>query len=117
METETEIDTEALRKKAAHFAGNCDVLCLHALAQPLVDEMQNVIRYQQTIIDRELKAIEYVLNRIQNSESVSYVIGAGTETFGKLTEAKAIATGLDVEGIRNEVLPGSASIYRERRAA
>jgi hypothetical protein len=105
---------EELRKRALHFAGDCDVLCLHALAQPLVGEMQAAIRYQQAVIELQSEAINHVLQRIRYSHEVAHTLGAATETYQLLTEAYAEAGDYNVDALRDEILPGSACIHRRR---
>jgi hypothetical protein len=60
-------------------------------------------------------AITHVLGRISGDEKVRYYLGAGTEAFGRLTAAYAALKKRPVDEVRDEILPGSASIHCPRR--
>ena len=57
-------------------------------------------------------ALSYVLNRISNNAEVQNLIGCGTETYERLTEAYSLVTGESLDEVREEFIPGSASIHR-----
>jgi len=105
---------EILRDLARRMGSQWDILCLHAPAQPLVGEMQDVIRYQKRQLDRCADALEYALNRIAREEKVQQVFGCGTEAFERLTAAAAEISGDDVDSLRDQILPGSSAIHKKR---
>ncbi len=86
------------------FTGG-DVLCLHPICQPVVNEMQAVIRHQREQLVRAVAAMDYVV-RVQGEKLLA------TEQFGRLTLAIAEIKGQDVHGLREQYLPGSANFYR-----
>lgn len=107
--------SETLKQKAKIYSGNADVMCLHSLAQPLVSEMQKVIRFQRRQLDQVAGAIEHTLERIKHDDIVRRRIGVCTETFEVLTAAYAEIQDLPVDQVRDGILPGSAAIHRPRR--
>jgi hypothetical protein len=98
---------------AQEFIGH-DIVCLHVLDQPLVSQMQKAIRFQQDLQIEAAKNIWYVLRRIKEDDQVRYHLGAGTESYARLTAAYASLTGKDVDAIRDQVLPGSADLHKEQ---
>lgn len=102
-----------IRGKLLEYVGPDDVLCLHAICQPVVNEMQNCIRFQRRQLDECAVALHHVLNRIKTDDKVQYKLGAGTETFGKLTAALASIKDRDVHALRDHYIPGSSGLYRE----
>jgi hypothetical protein len=107
-------DDDVMRELARRMSSQEDILCLHALAQPLVSEMQDVIRYQKRQLDRCADALEYALNRISRENELRNLFGAGTETYERLTAAAAEISGDDVDSLRDQIIPGSASIHKRR---
>lgn len=101
--------------KVNRWAYGADVLCLHAVCQPVVSEMQMALRQQRRQLDRCADALEYLFNRIHRDQPVRNVIGAGTEAFERLTAIAAEISGDDVDGLREQIIPGSASIHRARQ--
>lgn len=108
---------KTIREKAVEYSGPDDVVCLHALAQPLVHEMQQVVRFQEKRLEQAGESIWYILNRLRSDSALRNLLGCGTESFERLTESFADISGKDVEFIRNESIPGSAAIHRPRVAA
>jgi len=102
-----------LRDLALTLSNPNDVLCLHAICQPVVSEMQDVIRYQRRQLDLCVEALAYALNRIAAEQVLRFRMGEGTEVFGLLTLALAEASNRNVNNLRNEILPGSAAIHQE----
>jgi hypothetical protein len=88
------------------FTGE-DVMCLHAICQPLVNEMQAVIRHQREQLNRAVAAMEYSIRRQGDNL-------AGTQQFTNLTKIIAEIKGMDVDAVRDHFIPGSASIHKER---
>ncbi len=60
-------------------------------------------------------AIDHALLQIKMNQSVSYMLGVGTETYEQLTGAKAALLGMPVDEIRDEIFPGSAAVHRKNR--
>lgn len=99
------------RIKLREFVGE-DVVCLHAIAQPLVNDMQNGIRFQRQQLEQCAEALHYVLHRIKREEEVRNKLGCGTEVYERLTAALANITDRDVDALRDHYIPGSAAIHR-----
>jgi hypothetical protein len=57
-------------------------------------------------------ALYYVLIRIRDDKKVAYLLGAGTETFSRLTSAYAAVMDEPVDTIRELIIPGSAALHR-----
>src|ERR1035438_3624124 len=57
-------------------------------------------------------ALSYVLNRISNNAEVQNLLGLGTESFERLTQAYSLVTGESVDEVREEFIPGSSSVHR-----
>ena len=89
-----ESDPAILRAKLKEFTGET-VICLHAIDQPLVTDMQNCIRFQAGQLDECALTIVHLLKRIANHKQVRYYCGAGTETYDRLTKALALILGVD----------------------
>jgi len=87
-----------------HFTGH-GVLCLHSICQPLVDEMQAVILYQQDQLDRAVKAMDHSI-RTQGDNLLP------TQQFTLFTNSIAEIKGEDVDALRDKYLPGSAAMHR-----
>jgi hypothetical protein len=62
------------------------------------------------------RAIDHVLVRIQENEKTRYYLGAGTESFARLTEAYAALHDEPVDDVRNQVIPGSAGLHQLRQS-
>jgi hypothetical protein len=108
---------DAMRQKARFYSGDGDVLCLTSLAQPLVTEMQEVIRFQQNQLEMACGAINHTLGRIAKLPAVRDQLGVCTETFERLTASLADTRDLPVDQVRNDIMPGSASFHRREEAA
>lgn len=106
-----------MRAKIKQYAGPANVMCLEALSQPLVSEMQTCIRYQNRQLERAGDAIAHALGQIGSNERVAREIGVCTETFDRLTSALADIQDKPVEEVRESVLPGSAAFHRKRKGA
>ena len=110
-----QIQEEKMRELARRMAAPEDILCLHALAQPLVSEMQGVIRFQRRQLDQCAKALSYVLERIRNEHEAAHRFGVCTEAYDRLTAALSEATDQDVDALRDSILPGSARLHRKTK--
>lgn len=100
-----------MRDSVSKFLGN-DVLCLDAIDQPLVNEMQRCIRFQHDQDMEAAKGIFYLLRRIRDEETLQVQFHA-TEAFARLTQAYATLTGKDVSAVRDSIIPGCASLHRD----
>ena len=100
--TDTVVPTELVNE----FTGD-DVLCLHAICQPLVDQMQAVIRFQRDQLSRAVAALDYSI-RMQGNNLL------GTQQFTKSTLIISELTGKDVDSIREHYIQGSANMHRGR---
>jgi hypothetical protein len=89
-------------------------VALAHIDQPLVNELIELLKAQDDAVRASISAIGRVLNRIKVDEQIRYKMGAGSETFERLTKAESLITGRDVEEIRNYIIPGSADLHRER---
>lgn len=98
--------------KLREFGGDADIICLHAIDQQLVTEMQETIRDLLDQRERIGGVIRGLLNKIKADDRYRYLMGAGTQTFADLTQSYALASTLDVDAIRETVIPGSAAFYR-----
>lgn len=107
----------SLRARAKILSSGEDVLCLHALAQPLVSEMQEVIRFQNKQLAQSADAIRHALIRIGSSEELQHHLGICTETFERLTAAFAEIEDLPVDQVREDVIPGSSAFHRKTEEA
>ena len=56
------------------------------------------------------KAVQSVLRRIKEDEKVRYHLGAGSETYDRLTAAEAALGDLDLNKVKDTVIPGSSRI-------
>lgn len=99
------------RVKVREFLG-ADVMCLHAVCQPVATDMQNAIRFQRQQLDQCAEALHYVLNRIKREDEVRKRLGCGSEVYERLTAALANITDRDVDALRDHYIPGSAAIHR-----
>lgn len=90
-------------------------MCLHAICQPVVNEAQAVIRHQRDQLDRCAQALDYLFLRLHDEERLRQLIGAGTETFERLTAIQAEILGTDVDLLRDQIIPGSAGLHRARK--
>lgn len=54
------------------------------------------------------KALEKVLERIRDHETIGWHMGFGTETFQIVTEAYAAVTGCNIEVVRDTYMPEKA---------
>ncbi len=107
------VQAERIRQNLREFSGPEDVMCLHAICQPLATDMQEVIRFQRAQLVRITQhAVKYLLIRISREAALREQIGAGTETFERLTAVYAEATGLDVDAVRDHYIPGSARLHK-----
>lgn len=104
-----------LRVKLLEYRGLDDVMCLHAICQPVVSQMQNCIRFQNEQLQGCAAALHHVLKRIKVDEKVQYKLGAGTESFELLTAALADCTNRDVDAVRDYYIPGSAALHRDQK--
>lgn len=102
------------RAKLREWTGDADVMCLHAICQPVVNEAQGCIRFQRQQLDACAAALHYVLDRVRTEERIRMLLGAGTETFERLTAALANASDRDVDAVRDHYIPGSAKLHRSR---
>lgn len=57
-------------------------------------------------------AIGHVLQRIRDDKDVRYRLGAGTQSFGQLTEAYALLTGQAASDVREQFIRGSSCLYQ-----
>jgi len=87
------------------FSGQ-DVLCLHPICQPIVDEMQAVIHYQREQMERAAAAMDYCL-LVQGGKLL------GTEQYTRLTKVIAEIKGQPVDAVREHYISGSAKMHRE----
>ena len=87
------------------FTGH-HVLCLHAICQPLVDDMQTVILHQRDQLERAVKAMEYSISRQRDNL-------LGSQQFTNLTAIIAEIKNEDVDIVREGYIPGSAKMHRE----
>lgn len=56
-------------------------------------------------------AIEYTLARIRDDDKLQYLLGAGTETFGRLAKAAAALRGIASDEALEKYIPGSSGLY------
>lgn len=117
MKANIEHPTRITHDRVREYTGNEDVMCLHALGQPLATELQNIVRFQYAQAKTAAAAIRYVLDHIKRNSVLRYEIGAGTQTFEELTAAYAGLTGDDVDQVRNDTIRGSAALHRHQEAA
>ncbi len=110
------MEKQTALRKLREYAGPEDVMCLHALAQPLVHDLQEVIRFQKQQLETCADAIAYTLGRIAKERSARDVMGTCTETYERLTNALAEASNLDVDALRDQFIPGSAAFHRRAAA-
>lgn len=103
--------TSPIAAKLAEFRGG-QIVCLHILGQPLVNDAQAVVRHLDTQMLEAAQCLQYVLRRIANDARAGDVFGVGTESFSRLTQAEAVLTGKDVDIVREYWIPGSAAIHR-----
>jgi hypothetical protein len=57
----------------------------------------------QDCLDLAMKAVSHAIWRIQEDQRLAYLIGPGSETFERLTAAKAADDGLNVESFRQSI--------------
>ena len=88
----TTANPEVMRDLASKLARGEDVLCLHALAQPLVSEMQDVIRFQRAQLDECSQAFHYFLRRVQEEPALQSPMIA-TEALARIVRATAAIVG------------------------
>jgi hypothetical protein len=86
------------------FSG-ADLLCLHPICQPIVNDAQAVIRHQRGQLDRAVEVMAYFLT-VQGSKLLC------TEQFAQVTAIIAEINGQDVEAVREGFIPGSAKFHR-----
>lgn len=82
-------------------------MCLHPIVQPVVSDAQAVIRWQRSMLDRAVAAMEYSLAR--GGKNL-----LGTQQFTNLTASIAEITNQNVDDVRESWIAGSASMHRER---
>jgi hypothetical protein len=104
MPTQTKEVTTALIRE---FSGE-DILCLHAICQPLVTDLQAVIRHQQELLRQSVEAMEYSIWRQRDNL-------VGTQQYTNLTRVISQITGEDLDALRDRFIPGSSSIHNESR--
>ena len=88
------------------FSG-ADVLCIHPICQPMVDEMQAVIRFQRDQMQRAVAAMDYALT-VQGDKLMA------KEQFTRLTRVIAEINGQDVDAVREHYIEGSATLHKCR---
>ena len=93
---------------AERYAGPDNAMPFHPVDQVLVEQMQAAIRHQHAKVEASKRAVNHVLKRIRDDHKVGYLLGAGTETYERLTEAGAVLSDVDVNELRERILPGSA---------
>lgn len=108
-----EVTSPVTQAKINEWARGADVLCLHAICQPVANEMQAAIRFQRRQLDRIARDLDYVFARMRN-DAVFRGQFEATECFARLTAAAAEAKGVDVNTLRNSIIPGSARMHRPR---
>jgi hypothetical protein len=56
-------------------------------------------------------ALLLVLTRIKGDEEIRFRMGAGSQTFAKLTEAYALLTGQKPAEVQEAIIPGSSAFH------
>ena len=97
---------ETLHAQLAEFTCREDVLCLFAIDQPLVTQMQRCIRFQAEIQSRVVLDLGYVLRRICQDPDLAFHM-LGTESFARITAAYALLTNQPVDEVRHLFVPCS----------
>ena len=106
-------DEEIYRDLARQLTSPEDVLCLHAICQPVVNQMQNVVRFQRRQLDQCADAIGYLMDRLQADSRLANLF-LGTESFTRLTAALAEIKNENLFVLREFILPGSGPLHRSR---
>jgi len=104
MPVKSKHDIPVSEELIREFTGE-DVLCLHAICQPLTDQMQAVIRHQRAQLDCAAEVMSYSLRRQGNNL-------LGTQQFTDVTRMIAEITGENVDTVRESFIEGSSKIHK-----
>lgn len=99
-----------IQDQVREFIGH-EIVCLHAIDQPLVSQMQKVIVFLHDQQMEQGKSLWWVLRRIKEEPCLCNLIGPGTESYERLTQLYADLTIQNVDTVREKVCPGSAALH------